>query len=173
MARLVVLTAGFSGKSYELKAERTTVGRLEDNDFSVPEPSISSHHCEILLSGSEVRVKDLGSTNGTFIGGEPTKEAVLKLNQVLRLGQVELRLEDPNVPPTPSPPPPKKADHNAPAPGGVKLNELDKGGKPVGNPFAKKSNKVNKWFLIGGVAMGLLIVGAIVYAIVQAESISH
>jgi pSer/pThr/pTyr-binding forkhead associated (FHA) protein len=70
MAKLVVVTEGLSGRSHELTAERTTVGRVEDNTFPIAEPSISSHHCEILLQGSEVRIKDLNSTNGTFIDGQ-------------------------------------------------------------------------------------------------------
>jgi len=70
MPRLVLLTEGFTGRSFELKAERSTVGRLEDNNFQIPAPSVSSHHCEILLKGNDVTVKDLDSTNGTFINGE-------------------------------------------------------------------------------------------------------
>jgi pSer/pThr/pTyr-binding forkhead associated (FHA) protein len=53
MPKLVVLSEGFTGRTYELKTERTTVGRLDDNAFCVPEPSVSSHHCEILLKGAE------------------------------------------------------------------------------------------------------------------------
>ncbi|MBI3876388.1 MAG: FHA domain-containing protein, partial [Verrucomicrobia bacterium] len=62
MPRLVVLTEGYTGRAYELKVERTTVGRLEDNAFQIPDPSVSSHHCEVLLKGSEVIVHDLNST---------------------------------------------------------------------------------------------------------------
>src|SRR5690349_24356084 len=93
MAKLVVLSEGFAGRSYELKVDKTTIGRVEDNTFPITEPSVSSHHCEILLRGSEVMVKDLNSTNGTFINGEKISESVLKPGQILRLGQIELRLE--------------------------------------------------------------------------------
>src|SRR6185369_756 len=93
MAKLVVLSAGMTGRSHELKADTTTIGRVEDNTFQIAEPSVSSHHCEILLKGSEVMVKDLGSTNGSFINGEKVTESVLKPGQILRLGQIEMRLE--------------------------------------------------------------------------------
>src|SRR5215510_2155179 len=93
MAKLVLLSAGMTGRTHELKVDKTTVGRLEDNTFQIAEPSVSSHHCEILLRGSDVVVHDLDSTNGTFINGEKVTESVLKPGQILRLGQVEMRLE--------------------------------------------------------------------------------
>ena len=74
--------------------DRTTIGRVEDNTFQIADPSVSSHHCEMLLRGNDVVVKDLNSTNGTFINNQQiTDEAVLKPGQMLRLGQVEMRLE--------------------------------------------------------------------------------
>ena len=94
MAKLVVLSEGFTGRTCELKGERTTVGRLEDNQFQIPEPSVSSHHCEIILRGNDIVIKDLDSTNGSFIDGDKITEAVLKPGQILRLGQIELRLDD-------------------------------------------------------------------------------
>ncbi len=171
MAKLVVLNAGLVGKSFELKADRTTLGRLEDNGFQISEPSVSSHHCEVELRADGLAIKDLDSTNGSFINGNAIKEAVLRPGQTLRLGQVELRLEDVAGMPTP-PPPPARKDHTAPPPAGVRLNELDQGAKAAGSPFAKKSNKVNKGFLIAGIVMGVIIVLALVYAIMQTESIA-
>src|SRR3954447_6258087 len=93
MAKLVVLSAGMTGRTHELKVDKTTIGRVEDNTFQIAEPSVSSHHCEVLLRGPEVVVRDLNSTNGTFINGEKVTETVLKPGQVLRLGQIEMRLE--------------------------------------------------------------------------------
>src|SRR5258708_37587814 len=93
MAKLVVLSAGMTGRTHELKVEKTTIGRVEDNTFQIAEPSVSSHHCELILKGNDVLVKDLNSTNGTFINGEKVTESILKTGQVLRLGQIELRLE--------------------------------------------------------------------------------
>src|SRR5439155_708804 len=93
MAKLVVVSAGMTGRTHELKVEKTTIGRVEDNTFQIAEPSVSSHHCEVLLRGSDVVVKDLNSTNGTYINGEKVSESVLKPGQLLRLGQIEMRLE--------------------------------------------------------------------------------
>lgn len=113
MAKLVVLTQSMAGRSFDLAAERTTtVGRVEDNVFQIAEPSVSSRHCEILLRGEDVVVKDLNSTNGTFINGEKISEGVLKPGQTLRLGNVELKLDVPGAPVAPTAAP----SSSAPAP---------------------------------------------------------
>ena len=70
MAKLVILTQGLTGRAHELNVDRTTVGRVEDNMFQIAETSVSSHHCEVLLRGNDVVIKDLNSTNGTFINDE-------------------------------------------------------------------------------------------------------
>ena len=119
MAKLVVLTQSMAGRSFDLAGERTTVGRVEDNAFQIAEPSVSSRHCEILLRGEEVVIKDLNSTNGTFINGEKISESVLKPGQTLRLGNVELKLDVPGAPATPAAAPSASAaapSSSAPAP---------------------------------------------------------
>jgi pSer/pThr/pTyr-binding forkhead associated (FHA) protein len=174
MAKLVVLSAGMAGRSHELKVDKTTVGRVEDNTFQIAEASVSSHHCEVLLRGSDVVIKDLNSTNGTFINGERITESVLKPGQILRLGQVELRLEDGQTPasapaaPTESAPAPavsplkKPLDQTMVLPRGVSLNELEQGARPPGfetsKVFSKKNNKTNKWFLIIGIIVFVIII---------------
>src|SRR5437016_2431953 len=115
MAKLVVLSAGMTGRTHELKVD-TTIGRVDDNSFQISEPSVSSHHCEILLRGPEVVVRDLNSTNGTYINGEKVTESVLKPGQVLRLGQIEMRLEtESSSTGSPSSAPPAGAPAPAPA----------------------------------------------------------
>src|SRR3954465_12545563 len=116
MAKLVHLSAGLTGQAHELKVDKTTVGRVEDNTFQIPEPSVSSHHCEILMRGSDVVVHDLNSTNGTFINGEKVTESVLKPGQTLRLGQIEMRLETETSAGASTAPAPVSASAPAPAP---------------------------------------------------------
>lgn len=166
MAKLVLLSEGFTGRSYELKTERTTIGRLDDNAFQIPEPSISSHHCELLLRGSDIVVKDLNSTNGSFISGEKITESVLKPGQILRLGQVEMRLESGAA--STSTTEKKKLDHTMVIPQGVKRNELEGGTKTVslekGSGFQKRSNKANVIFISVGILLAVIIVVFLAYA---------
>jgi hypothetical protein len=157
MAKLVVLSEGLTGKSCELKAEKTTIGRLEDNTFHIAEGSVSSHHCEVLLRGKDVVVNDLNSTNGTFINGERvTTEGVLKPGQILRLGQIEMRLESGDAAP-----PTKKQFDQTRVIGGVKLGDFEQGARPVfdkDSPFAKKSNKTAVIFITIGIVLAFIIV---------------
>jgi pSer/pThr/pTyr-binding forkhead associated (FHA) protein len=168
MPKLVVLSEGLTGRSYELKVEKTTVGRLEDNSFQIPEQSVSSHHCEILLKGNDVVVKDLNSTNGTYINGEKITEKALKPGQILRLGSIELRLEGDGPQAAAPASEKKKMDPNTRViPRGVKLNEFEQGTGvkfDKNSPFAKKSNKTNLIFIAVGVVLGLVIISLLVYA---------
>ena len=162
MAKLVVLSAGMTGRTHELKVDKTTIGRVEDNTFQIAEPSVSSHHCEVLLRGPEVVVRDLNSTNGTFINGEKVTETVLKPGQVLRLGQIEMRLET-DAPPSPTK---KPIDQTLAMQRGVSLNELEQGPRAGGfdsKGFSKKDNKVNKIFIILGAAFGFIILVLLLY----------
>ena len=93
MSKLVVISDGLAGLAYELGSRWVTIGRGDRNAFQIVERSVSSQHCEVLLRGNELMVRDLRSTNGTFIDGETISEAVLQPGQTLRLGLVELRLE--------------------------------------------------------------------------------
>lgn len=163
MARLVLLSEGFTGRTYELKVEKTTVGRVADNAFEIPEASISSHHAEIILKGSDVLVRDLGSTNGSFINGEKITEGVLKPGQILRLGVIEMRLE------TGEPPASKRVfDQTRVIPQGVKMDELRGDRAPLdlkdkNSAFSMKSNKGVKVFIGVIIAAGLVLVVLLVW----------
>jgi len=162
MARLVVLSEGFTGKSYELKIERTTIGRVDDNSFCIPDGSLSSHHAEVLLRGEEIIIRDLDSTNGSFIDGEPLEpnvDAPIKPGQILRLGEVDVRLEDgaagekrESLDQTKVIPKPQQ---------GVSLDSLGAGAKS-GTPqtsqfFKPKGGKANKVF-IGIIALLVIVI---------------
>ncbi|MGA2801584.1 MAG: DUF4388 domain-containing protein [Verrucomicrobiota bacterium] len=115
MPKLVVISKGLAGLSFELSATPATVGRTGDNAFQIIEPSVSKRHCEVRLRDNEVVIRDLKSTNGTFINSQRILEAVLKPGKILSLGQVDLRLEaSASAPVAPqasaSPPPARKSE---------------------------------------------------------------
>ncbi|PYK98606.1 MAG: hypothetical protein DME19_11840 [Verrucomicrobia bacterium] len=172
MAKLVVLSEGLTGLTYELKVDKTTIGRLEDNAFQIGEPSVSSHHCELIQRGNDIVVKDLNSTNGTFINGEKITESAFKPGQILRLGQVEMRLESGSGT-TPTVAPAKKPlDKTIVI--GIQAQDLDKGTRPVSfetSPaFSKKSNKVNKIFIAAAIVLGVLIIALIILSFVNLKT---
>jgi pSer/pThr/pTyr-binding forkhead associated (FHA) protein len=149
-----------------LKADKTTIGRVEDNTFQIAEPSVSSHHCEVLLRGKDVVIVDLNSTNGTFINGEKITEQVIKPGQILRLGKIELRLDTD----TPAAPTKKALDQTLVMQRGVSLTDLEQGARSggfdtKGSGFSKKDDKGSKIFWIVAGLVGLLIVGVLLYAL--------
>ena len=177
MAKLVILTQGLTGRAHELNVDRTTIGRVDDNLFQIAEPSVSSHHCEVHLRGSEVLIRDLNSTNGTFINGEKIAESILKPGQTLRLGNIELKLEAAGAPAasaaapaagSPPPPPKRQVEATMVIPRGVSMSELESGGRPPGfdtsKEFSKKRNKAGFVFWIAASLGILLIVGLLIYA---------
>ncbi len=93
MSRLVAISPELKGLSYDLGTHWVTIGRSDDNAFRVVAASVSGQHCEVRLRGNELDVRDLRSTNGTFIEGQPVTEGILRHGQTLRLGEMELRLE--------------------------------------------------------------------------------
>jgi pSer/pThr/pTyr-binding forkhead associated (FHA) protein len=166
MPKLVVLSEGLTGRSYDLSTVLTTIGRLEDNTFQIPEPSVSSHHCEILLRGEEIIIKDLNSTNGTFINGQKiTGEAPVKTGQIIRLGQVEVRLEGEQAAAAAK----KMPEKTVAIPTGVNLSAADQGTKTIvfdkNSPFAKKSNRGTKMFVIGAIVVGTILIGVILWIV--------
>jgi len=153
-----------TGRTQELKVDKTTIGRLDDNLFQIADPSVSSHHCEVLVRGSEVVVRDLNSTNGTFVNGERATERVVKPGQILRLGQIEMRLETDAA----GAPVKKQFDRTTVIPGGVNRSEFDhslgaSGFETKGSGFSKKDNRVNQIFIMIGVGLGLVILALLLY----------
>lgn len=68
--RLTVYFPEDSPTTHEFVGNRLTVGRLGDNDVQLEEGSVSSRHAEIVLEDGSAILRDLGSTNGTFLNRE-------------------------------------------------------------------------------------------------------
>ena len=126
-------------------------------------------------------VNDLNSTNGTFINGDKiTGEAPLKPGQILRLGQIELRLEvEGMAAPAPAATgattasaPKKVSDNTVAMQRGVSLTDLEQGARGFdtsGKGFTKKDNKANKIFLIVAIEVGVIIVLLVLFALMSAS----
>jgi hypothetical protein len=81
----------------ELKLGSNRIGRSPDADFTIADPTVSNLHCEVVLAEQGVTVRDLESTNGTFVDGMQVREARLLPGQVMRLGDVEFLVESVEV----------------------------------------------------------------------------
>jgi pSer/pThr/pTyr-binding forkhead associated (FHA) protein len=80
--------------AFELRPGLNRLGRNPTNDFRVPDASVSSFHCEITLdSDSSVHIRDLATTNGTFVDEKPAADGRALVGQTIRLGTVSFKLE--------------------------------------------------------------------------------
>lgn len=91
-----VLAPGAEVRTFNLRDGPLTIGRGRGSDIQIDQPGISRHHARLEFDGSDYRITDLHSTNGTFIEqkrlppGEPT---VWDPGDNVRIGEVWLRLE--------------------------------------------------------------------------------
>ncbi|HWI58997.1 MAG TPA: FHA domain-containing protein [Bacillota bacterium] len=90
MARLVITPTSPTAWEIQLKPGANSIGRGPTNDFTITDPSVSGSHCQIVVSEHSTLLKDLGSTNGTFVNRAPVKEAALRSGQTIHLGGVEM-----------------------------------------------------------------------------------
>ena len=94
MARLVFLGTEFAGRIEIIGEGTTSVGRSPHNGLVIAHKSISAEHCELLVFGTEVIVREKHSTNGTWVDGQRvTGQLPVKVGQVVKLGSIEARLE--------------------------------------------------------------------------------
>ncbi len=97
MARLLIKSAGLENRTLELRLGVNRIGRDPECDFPIPHPTVSARHCEVEVSARGVTLRDCNSTNGTFLNGDRIRETQLMPGQELRLGDVELFVENTDV----------------------------------------------------------------------------
>ncbi|MFA6030537.1 MAG: FHA domain-containing serine/threonine-protein kinase [Elusimicrobiota bacterium] len=88
-----------------LREGLTTLGRGDAADVDIDDPQVSRQHCSIELREGELRLRDLGSSNGTRLNGKRIILAALKYGDTIELGKVRLRVELREAPPTDRPRP--------------------------------------------------------------------
>ena len=93
MPRLAIRSDAGPEVFHELADETITVGRAPENAIVIDDISVSSRHAELILIGESCFLKDLDSTNGTFVNGNPTSGVQLRPGDRIRLGKVEARFE--------------------------------------------------------------------------------
>ncbi len=99
MAQLIFKTPEFSGQSAPLPDGKTTVGRAPGKALIIEHDSISPEHCELLLYGREVIVRDRASASGTWVDGARIHgQTSMRHGQLIRFGAVEAHLDMPPPP---------------------------------------------------------------------------
>jgi transcriptional regulator with PAS, ATPase and Fis domain len=90
--RIEVVHGPDAGMSMEVAGQTVRVGTADDNQLILSDDSVSRTHCELEPVLGGVRVRDLESTNGVFVGGVRFYDAVLPFDSRVRLGDTELAL---------------------------------------------------------------------------------
>jgi transcriptional regulator with GAF, ATPase, and Fis domain len=90
-SKVVVVSGAEQGREVEIGKPRVTGGRSIINDLVLSDKAISGSHFEILARDDGYRLRDLDSTNGTFVGDLRIREVWLKPGQEFRVGHTTLR----------------------------------------------------------------------------------
>ncbi len=77
------------GQEFRLTNSVTNIGRGEEADIRVDDNSVSRIHCAVIL-GTDVLVRDLGSTNGTMVDGVIASESALRDGSIIKIGNTTL-----------------------------------------------------------------------------------
>lgn len=91
MAKLVLSMETTMLKEIPLIKERTTIGRKPHNDIQIDNLAISGEHAVVITILNDSFLEDLGSTNGTFVNGQPVKKHFLKNGDTIELGKYRLK----------------------------------------------------------------------------------
>lgn len=91
MPKMIVSIDGVVIREVQVTKDRTSVGRRPYNDLVIDNLAVSGEHAVLLMSGSEVYLEDLNSTNGTFINGRAVKKQVLHDNDMVEIGKYKIK----------------------------------------------------------------------------------
>ncbi len=91
VSKLVVWLDGVVIKEVLLTKDRTTLGRRPYNDIVIDNLAVSGEHASLQMSGPDVTIEDLNSTNGTYINGKAVKRQVLVHNDTIEIGKYKIK----------------------------------------------------------------------------------
>ncbi len=96
--KLVMFKSNGQRRDFPINIPKTVIGRGEDCDLRVPLLNVSRRQCELHLAGQQLKIKDLGSSNGTYINNKRVNELVLKAGDRLVVGPVVFTVQIDGVP---------------------------------------------------------------------------
>lgn len=85
---LVMFTKGGERRDFEIRDGKAIIGRTTDCDIQIGLGVVSRRHCEISVKGEKVAVKDLGSSNGTYVNNRRVQLAEAAAGETITVGPV-------------------------------------------------------------------------------------
>ncbi len=91
MPKMIVSIDGVVIKEVQLTKDRTTLGRRPYNDIVIDNLAVSGEHAVMQMSGSDVTLEDLNSTNGTYVNGKAIKKQALQSGDTVEIGKYKIK----------------------------------------------------------------------------------
>ncbi|MFM2276072.1 MAG: hypothetical protein RL211_1944 [Pseudomonadota bacterium] len=91
MPKMIVSIDGVVIKEVQLTKDRTTLGRRPYNDVVIDNLAVSGEHAVFQMTGNDVLVEDLNSTNGTYVNGKAAKKQQLQPGDSVEVGKYKIR----------------------------------------------------------------------------------
>jgi pSer/pThr/pTyr-binding forkhead associated (FHA) protein len=91
MPKMIVSIDGVVIKEVQLTKDRTTLGRRPYNDIVIDNLAVSGEHAVMQMSGADVFLEDLNSTNGTYVNGKAIKKQQLQNGDSIEIGKYKIK----------------------------------------------------------------------------------
>ena len=91
MPKMIVSIDGVVIKEVQLTKDRTTLGRRPYNDVVIDNLAISGEHAVFQMTGNDVFIEDLNSTNGTYVNGKAAKKQQLANGDTVEVGKYKIK----------------------------------------------------------------------------------
>lgn len=139
---------GSEDRVISLDQEETIIGRAADNAVTIEDPAASSRHCAILRKESRYTLRDLNSTNGTYLNGGMVTEVPLAPGDVLTVGSIRMTVEGDDIDTASSTPSSDTGPQDTIRTGPI---------RPAPPEFGVRKSRVGMWVTISIViALGLI-----------------
>lgn len=91
MPKMIVSIDGVVIKEVQLTKDRTSLGRRPYNDIVIDNLAVSGEHAVLQMTGNEVYLEDLNSTNGTYVNGKAVKKLLLQNSDTVEIGKYKIK----------------------------------------------------------------------------------
>ena len=91
MPKMIVSIDGVVIKEVQLTKDRTTLGRRPYNDIVIDNLAVSGEHAVLQMTGNEVYLEDLNSTNGSYVNGKAVKKQLLHNSDTVEIGKYKIK----------------------------------------------------------------------------------
>lgn len=90
---LILLKKDGSTQSFTLPSAVSVLGRRQECDLCIPLSVVSRRHCELNMDQGQLKIRDLGSKNGTIVNGQRIEEARLNPGDKIKIGSLTLLVQ--------------------------------------------------------------------------------